>query len=271
MARIRNVSPAFFDDDALAGVSPAVRLLLLGLKVQADREGRLEDRPERLRVRIFPFDTAVTRDVLDGMLSELAERGVIRRYSVAGQRLIVIPGFKSEQYISAREPASTLPPEEEAEPDRDRTGTSPASDQSENGLSPVQDSSSTGLSDKGQGTRDGGRGTVDTARGATHPTPVPLGLRSRVNVAFPGRPPVPGSLHSDFLMRLGGDADETDRKLSAWYREVSAQWEGKPIGDDDFVFWRARFREWQGTTVGPPGRSKADSRKAAEDAFMESF
>lgn len=95
----------------------------------------------------------------------------------------------------------------------------------------------------------------------------PLGLKPRVDVAWPGRPPVPGALHAEFRSKLGGDEDEADAELRAWYPEVAAVWEGRAIGDDDWRFWRLRFREWVGTTarettsarpsnaIGPPGRS----------------
>ena len=77
-----------------------------------------------------------------------------------------------------------------------------------------------------------------------HTRLAPLGVRSRVDVAWPGRPPVPGSLHADFRQKLGGDPNDADARLRAWYPTVAAQWEGQVIADDDFRFWRARFKEW---------------------------
>jgi hypothetical protein len=59
---------------------------------------------------------------------------------------------------------------------------------------------------------------------------------------------VPGSLHAEFVDKLGGDPEEARAQLHAWYPEAAAPFEGQPIGDDDFAFWRARFREWVGTT-----------------------
>jgi hypothetical protein len=86
----------------------------------------------------------------------------------------------------------------------------------------------------------------------------PLGYRPRIDVAWPGRPPVPGGLHAEFRSKLGGDPDAANAELRAWYPVVAAAYEGEPIGDDDWRFWRARFREWVGTTVAP-----ADGREAA--------
>lgn len=77
----------------------------------------------------------------------------------------------------------------------------------------------------------------------------PLSYRPRIDVAWPGRPPVPGTLHAEFRDKLGGDPDEADARLRAWYPEAAAPYADQPIGDDDFRFWRARFAEWVGTTV----------------------
>lgn len=98
----------------------------------------------------------------------------------------------------------------------------------------------------------------------------PLAMRGRVDVAWPGRPAVPGMLHAELRELLGGPEDDADAKLRAWYPTVAAQRDGKPIGDDAFRFWRARFREWVGTTVTvvAPVRDKQAERKAAETAFL---
>jgi hypothetical protein len=121
--------------------------------------------------------------------------------------------------------------------------------------------------------------TVDNAVGTPPPDPVPdpdpvpvpqeptvcvppapskpLGYKPRIDVAWPGRPPVPGSLHAEFRDKLGGDPNEADTKLRAWYPIAAAAYDNQPIGDDDFTFWRARFREWIGTTVKPVRASAA--------------
>jgi uncharacterized protein YdaU (DUF1376 family) len=77
----------------------------------------------------------------------------------------------------------------------------------------------------------------------------PLGYRSRIDVAWPGRVPVPGSLHAEFRDKLGGDPAAAEAKLRAWYPIAAEPYANQPIGDDDYGFWRARFREWVGTTV----------------------
>lgn len=79
----------------------------------------------------------------------------------------------------------------------------------------------------------------------------PLAYKPRIDVAWPGKPPVPGILHAEFRSKLAGDPNAADARLRAWYPVAAAEWADRDIGDDDFVFWKARFREWIGTTVRP--------------------
>ena len=61
---------------------------------------------------------------------------------------------------------------------------------------------------------------------------------------------VPTVLHDEFVAKLasGGDA-QADATLQGWYRDTEAAYRGQVVGDDSFVFWRARFKEWRGSTV----------------------
>ena len=56
MARIRYLKPDFFKDEDIKELSFETRLFYQGLWVQADRDGRGEDRPERLKIEIMPYD-----------------------------------------------------------------------------------------------------------------------------------------------------------------------------------------------------------------------
>jgi hypothetical protein len=105
LQRIRTIKPEFFVHEDLAHVSMPGRLLFVGLWTVADREGRLEDRPRRLKAQLFPHD-AVDVDLL---LDELAERGFIRRYEVAGLTYVDIPAFLKHQRVGNREPPSEIP------------------------------------------------------------------------------------------------------------------------------------------------------------------
>jgi len=105
MARARNLKPGFFKNEDLAECSFEGRLCFAGLWTLADREGRLEDRPKRIKGELFAFDSV---DV-ESLLGELARYRFILRYEVDGLRLIQILKFSDHQNPHHREPESELP------------------------------------------------------------------------------------------------------------------------------------------------------------------
>jgi hypothetical protein len=107
MARQRNVAPGYFRNEDLGACSPLARLLFAGLWCWADRLGRLEDRPRRLKAEILPYDEA------DGevLVAELASRGFLRRYEAGGVKVIQVVNFAKFQKPHPREAASVLPDE----------------------------------------------------------------------------------------------------------------------------------------------------------------
>ena len=104
--RTRNLKPNFFKNDILGSLNPLARLLFSGLWCLADREGRLEDRPLRIKAEILPFDDC---DV-DSLLSLLHENGFITRYEAEGKKYIDIPRFTYHQHPNMKEAASEIPP-----------------------------------------------------------------------------------------------------------------------------------------------------------------
>ncbi|MGI6686184.1 MAG: DnaD domain-containing protein [Bacillota bacterium] len=106
MARSRNIKPGFFLNDRLAEVEPLGRLLFAGLWTIADREGRLEDRPKKIKAELLPYDDC---DV-DELLNALNQKGFILRYEAAGKKYIWIINFLKHQNPHKREVASTIPP-----------------------------------------------------------------------------------------------------------------------------------------------------------------
>lgn len=105
MARARLLKPGFFTNERIVELDPFARLLFAGLWTVADREGRLEDRPKRLKLQLFPAD-----DIdIDALLNDLVGAGLIERYRVGEGCYIAILGFKQHQSPHMREPASTIP------------------------------------------------------------------------------------------------------------------------------------------------------------------
>ena len=97
--RIRTIKPDFFHHDGIAELSPIARLLFIGLWCMADRRGRLEDRPKRIKASLLPYDA----DNVDELLQSLNDFGFIVRYSVGGRKLIQIPAFDKHQRITGKE------------------------------------------------------------------------------------------------------------------------------------------------------------------------
>lgn len=106
MARARNIKPGFYKNEQLAECSIWTRYIYPGLWQLADREGRLEDRPKRIKGELLPFDSV---DV-EQLLTELASTGFIQRYQAEGKRYIQIIAFPKHQNPHHREPPSNIPP-----------------------------------------------------------------------------------------------------------------------------------------------------------------
>jgi hypothetical protein len=105
MGRSRNIKPGFFSNDELAGLPFEDRLLFIGLWTVADREGRLLDRPRKIRMEVFPAD-----DVdCDAGLAALQRSGFIERYEVDGAKIIQINNWLKHQKPHVREAPSELP------------------------------------------------------------------------------------------------------------------------------------------------------------------
>lgn len=105
MARSRNIKPGFFTNEELADCDPLARLLYAGLWCIADREGRLEDRPKRIKAEILPYDDCDTEE----LLMQLADQQFIARYEHTGLKLIQVIQFGKHQHPHQNEPASKLP------------------------------------------------------------------------------------------------------------------------------------------------------------------
>jgi hypothetical protein len=141
MARARNIKPGFFTNDLLAEVEPLGRLLFAGLWTIADREGRLEDRPRKIKAELLPYDDCDC----DALLDALCKHGFIHRYTHDAHRFIQVCNFGRHQNPHQKEAASVIPeagkyqvnigtpPSTGLAPDK--TGSSPA-----DSLNPITDS-----------------------------------------------------------------------------------------------------------------------------------
>lgn len=105
MPRARIIKPGFFKNEDLTDLPFEGRLLFAGLWTLADRDGRMEDRPKRIKMELFPADNLN----IEALLDSLNARGFIHRYIAGNQMLIHLPSFSKHQHPHKNEPSSTLP------------------------------------------------------------------------------------------------------------------------------------------------------------------
>ncbi len=104
MSRSRVVKPEFFFDEEMAGLPYEARLFFIGLWCEADREGRLAERPKKLKAKIFPYDKTDAAKLLLTLAPKF-----ITRYSVDGAAYIQIVNFQKHQNVHKKEAVSVIP------------------------------------------------------------------------------------------------------------------------------------------------------------------
>lgn len=109
--RARNLKPGFFKNDVLAECEPLARILFQGLWCLADREGRLELRPKRIKAEILPYDEC---DILS-LLDQLVAKGFVVAYKYDGEFFLSIPTFTQHQNCHINESGSTIPAPDESD------------------------------------------------------------------------------------------------------------------------------------------------------------
>jgi len=102
--RARNLKPGFFKNDELAECDPLARILFQGLWCMADREGRMELRPKRIKAEILPYDNC---DILK-LLNQLIIKGFVVVYKYENALFLSIPTFTQHQNPHIKEAESTI-------------------------------------------------------------------------------------------------------------------------------------------------------------------
>jgi len=106
MPRSRNIKPGLYENDKLAECSIPARYIFPGLWMLADKEGRLEDRPKRIKAQLLPYDNLE----ITGLLQELHDHSFIVRYTVNGENYIQVVNFTKHQNPHKNEKDSVIPP-----------------------------------------------------------------------------------------------------------------------------------------------------------------
>ena len=111
MARIRYLKPGFFKDEDIKELPYVARLFYQGLWIQADRDGRGEDRPQRLKVEIMPYDEVDVEKIMQLLAcpKKSTSRPFIIRYQVGGERYYQIVSWHRHQKPHHTERPSEIP------------------------------------------------------------------------------------------------------------------------------------------------------------------
>ena len=112
MSRIRYLKPEFFEDEHLAELPFWIRLLFAGMWNIADKSGRLEDRPKKIHIKIFPYDKVDIQAGLKTLSKPKTDsaRPFIIRYEIEGEKYIQIVNWLKHQKPHHTEKDSILPP-----------------------------------------------------------------------------------------------------------------------------------------------------------------
>jgi hypothetical protein len=102
--RARNLKPGFFKNDVLAECEPLARILFEGLWCMADREGRLECHPKRIKAEILPYDNC---DIVK-LIGQLRDKGFVTVYKIENDFYLEIPTFTQHQNCHIKEAESTI-------------------------------------------------------------------------------------------------------------------------------------------------------------------
>lgn len=99
------IKPEFFVDDKVGELTVTARLLFVGLWCLADKRGRLEDIPKKIKVQIFPYDNIPCEKFLE----EIEKLKMITRYILNDKKYIQINNFNKHQHPHHTEAESIIP------------------------------------------------------------------------------------------------------------------------------------------------------------------
>lgn len=109
MARTRYIKPGILINEDLAELGPYAYILFTGLWMIADREGRFEWRPKRIKAEVLPLWNDCDWQMVEKLLISLSEKDFIHRYEVSGKYYGQITNWRKHQMPHPREAASVIP------------------------------------------------------------------------------------------------------------------------------------------------------------------
>ena len=89
MARIRSIPPDACDSEKLAQLSHAAERLFWRFQTHCDDDGRCDDNVRLIAAKCVPL-LDWDHSLVDGLLDELEQVGLLVRYEVAGKRYVQV-------------------------------------------------------------------------------------------------------------------------------------------------------------------------------------
>ena len=230
MSRSRNIKPGFFENERLAECQPLARLLFAGLWCEADREGRLEDRPKRIKAKCLPYDETEC----DDLLNELTSHGFITRYVVTGNAYIAVNEFAKHQNPHQREVPSVIPGPPDAKHNLGSAEAQPRLDPAENCT---------------------GSARLIPDSPIPHPdSPIQARADARPTKSRGSRLPADWMPDAESVERA--KADRPDVSIPTELAKFRDHWKAAPGAKGVKLDWNATFRNWiRSARDGPPARA----------------
>lgn len=105
MSRSRNIKPGLWLNEELAEISIPARYLFPALWCLADKEGRLEYRPKKIKIEVYPYDEI---DIIP-LVAELHGKKFISVYENEGLFYVQINNFTKHQNPHPKEKSNGYP------------------------------------------------------------------------------------------------------------------------------------------------------------------
>jgi hypothetical protein len=268
MARTRLLKPGFFLSEELGRLSFAHRLTFAGLWTIADRSGRLEDRPARVKAELFPYDTEPPcphchgRGIdIEAVLGDLHEGRFVTRYVAATGPAIAIRAFTRHQHPHPREAQSSIEPPPRNAPENEKSIPRPRPGHDEPGGVQIRCTDTDTVSDPVLGHGKAMPGSVPAAA-----APPDVNARSRHPVFKGRRFVVFDWMLEDLIGLLGAHADGFD--LHAWFYQLDNETASfvLPADRDQRWAWLKKALVDEAQRRGLPIASTASGNAVTDDA-----
>ena len=108
--RIRQIKPGICSNEEIAELGPYAYILFTSLWMIADRDGRFEWRPRRLKALTMPLWDEISTEKLCELLESLCKKGLLNYYEVDGKAYGSVVAWAKHQNPDPREKPSVIPP-----------------------------------------------------------------------------------------------------------------------------------------------------------------